>query len=71
MKKLIGLVLELAAVAIGIRGAARLAAQDLPPMNKSDLSSEFGKTPSIRNGVQRCENLLNSLGLNYASPSNR
>jgi len=25
------------------------------------------ETPSIRNGLQRCENLRNSLGLNYKS----
>jgi hypothetical protein len=27
------------------------------------------ETPCIRNGLQRCENLRNSLGLNYESPA--
>jgi hypothetical protein len=29
--------------------------------------SEISKTPSVRNDVQRCENLRNSLGSNYKS----
>jgi hypothetical protein len=29
----------------------------------------MAETPSIRNDLQRCENLRNSLGLNYESPA--
>ena len=45
MKKLIGLALELPAVAIGIRPAARQAAQDLPP----DEQERF-----VQRAMKRC-----------------